>query len=85
MANWYAFNGSGSPGSPLNYMLSANKPSCVTGTKICAIYLDQSVAIPTSFDAGSPMQTYLANALLSLVSQPLGVGVKRFVYLKCNC
>ena len=80
MANWYAYTGIGDPTLSTSYRLSSTKPTCVsTGLDICAIYLNQTDAIPAAFDGVS---TYIANALLTLTAQPTGAGVKRFVYVK---
>ena len=82
MANWYAYTGVGDPTLSTSYRLSSIKPACTgVGPSICAIYLNQTDSIPSTFDG---LSTYIANALLSLTAQPTGVGNKRFVYVKCN-
>ena len=80
MANWYSYTGVGDPTLVASYRLATVKPTCQAGEEICAIYLNQTDPIPSAFDAG--VQTYIANALATLIPQPTGVGVKRFVYLR---
>ena len=79
MANWYAYTGVGDPTLSTSYRLSSLKPSCVAGEEICAIYLNQTDAIPSAFDG---VTTYIANALATQTPQPTGALVKRFVYLR---
>ena len=79
MANWYAYTGIGDPTVASSYRLTSIKPSCLTGEEICAIYLNQSAAIPSTFDG---VTTYIANALATQSPQPSGLLVKPFVYLR---
>lgn len=80
MANWYAYNGIGDPALPGSYYLSDVAPNClVGGCKICAIYLDQSSDVPSTLPG--TIKTYIANALMTLVSQPAN-GFRRYVYVK---
>ncbi|NQX37622.1 hypothetical protein SAMN05421820_103384 [Pedobacter steynii] len=79
MAKWYAYSGNGDPFLSPNYRATTVKPICTTGEEICAIYLSDNDEIPAQFDG---MTTYIANALVTLVPQPTGVGVRRFVYLR---
>lgn len=58
------------------------KPTCVsTGVNICAIYLNETTAVPST-DIEAAVQLYMANAVATLTAQPTGVGIKRFVYVK---
>jgi hypothetical protein len=79
MANWYAYVGVGDPTLSTSYRLSNTKPTCTgVGVDICAIYLNDTNTVPGAFDG---ISTYIANALITLSSQPPG-GAKRFVYVK---
>ncbi|WP_342328700.1 hypothetical protein [Pedobacter sp. FW305-3-2-15-E-R2A2] len=82
MANWYSYTGNGDPTLATSYRLSTVKPVCNLGVQICAIYLNQNELVPNAFNG---VATYIANALVTLTSQPTGGGIKRFVYLKCSC
>ncbi|SDM27657.1 hypothetical protein SAMN05421820_103388 [Pedobacter steynii] len=82
MANWYVYSGWGDPFLSPNYRLVTTKPACTVGSQICCIYLNSNDVIPPQFNGTDNMVTYIANALLTQVPQPTGVGVKRFVYLR---
>jgi hypothetical protein len=83
MANWYAYLGFGDPTLPTSYRLMNFKPTCTgVGGQICAIYLNDTNAIPSAFNGVS---IYISNALGTLTAQPSGVGQKRFVYVRCVC
>lgn len=81
MANWFAYNGTGEIALPGSYLRTSTKPTCVTGgCTICAIYIeDNSSASPSNITS---VLTYIANAQVTLSSQPEGGG-KKYVYVKC--
>jgi len=84
MANWYAYV-SGDPRVAGSYYYSAIKPSCLTGEKICAVYLDDTSTTAPAQVKLDPVLPDISAALMTQVPQPQGVGVKILVYLKCGC
>ena len=84
MPNWFAYDNVGDPLLPGSYYLSSLFPNCLTGgCRICAIYLDDNNDTPTVIP-GTVLR-YIANAHISMVSQPIdGGAARRFVYVK-NC
>lgn len=79
MANWFGYTGTGDPNLPGNYIQVDVKPSCDSGCMVCAIYLNDNTQVPSSIP--SNIKVYIANAGVTLVSQP-AYGAKRFVYMK---
>ncbi|MDO7743209.1 MAG: hypothetical protein MUP99_05525, partial [Pedobacter sp.] len=58
-------------------------PGCAVGTVICAIYVPNGGRTPIS-PLPDSIQQYLSNARSTLVPQPQGVGLKKYVYLRPN-
>ena len=76
---WYSYVG-GNALQPGSYFRTTTKPSCTTGTAICAIYSLNGDTNPSPFS--SNLQSYISNALTQLVPQPAVPGAKKYVYLK---
>ncbi|WP_342328703.1 hypothetical protein [Pedobacter sp. FW305-3-2-15-E-R2A2] len=80
MANWYSFGGCcDGVYDRNNYRKTSVKPSCNLGINVCAIYLNDTADLPSAITL---VELYIANALATQTAQPIGVGVKRFVYLR---
>lgn len=88
---WYVFNGTTSPDAQYaagSYRLlnNGNKPACVNGVQICAIY----VFYPGSIKPNTPpaplsinIRQYVTDALGTQVAQPqFPTNAKRYVYLR---
>ncbi|CAM4422834.1 hypothetical protein SAMN06265348_1185 [Pedobacter westerhofensis] len=87
---WYVYNGSTNADAQYsagNYRILSpdNKPACVNGTQICAIYANFTGTSPTlNPDILSlNIKQYIANGLATLVAQPqIPTDAKRHIYLK---
>ena len=89
--SWYIFNGSISSNAQYdasNYRIisGANKPACVNGVQICAIYAYHPVT-NTSNNPIAPLskniQQYITDGIATQVSQPqIPTNSKRFLYLR---
>ena len=84
---WYAYNGIGDPYLPSSYNIILSrppqpppKPTCVNGTRVCAIYTPLGGINPTT-PLSSNIRLYIANFFLTTVAQPdSSSGTKKYVY-----
>ncbi|MET4142841.1 hypothetical protein ABIB30_005254 [Pedobacter sp. UYP1] len=80
---WYVYDGMGSPFLISSYNFIGNKPTCVNGCKVCAIYAPNGG--PTPSVLSNNIRLYIINLMASPISQPTEpVGTKNYVYGK-NC
>ena len=87
---WYAFIPPGAglqpQFNPANYRLAepaTQVPNgCVSiGGQICSIYAPSGGETPSS-PFSSNLEDYITDALAGSTAQPLGAGVRKFVYVK---
>lgn len=79
--SWYSYNGTGATNQPSSYTLVTSDPTCVEGTRLCAIYAINGGANPSTISAR--IQAYISNLFVTGVPQPvLPVGAKKYVYGK---
>ena len=76
---WYAYVG-GNPQEPSSWFRATVKPSCVTGSNLCAIYAYSGDINPAPFSIN--LSNYISNALISSVPQPSIPATKKYIYLK---
>jgi hypothetical protein len=89
---WYIFNGSSDIDAQYaagNYrsMNNGNKPACVNGLQICAIYCSYTGAkgIHPTIPLSRNITQYITDAFGTQVSQPqFPSNTKRYVYLKSS-
>ena len=81
---WYSYIGA--PGGELNsanYQLTDVSPTCLEGSSnICAVY---GRSIPENYGSNpAPFRAnlirYIATAKATSLSQPIGIGVQKYVY-----
>jgi len=81
---WYSYLGPvGGEVTAGNYLPADVKPTCLQGSAtICAIYARTDVSrygvTPVPFSAN--LIRYIANAKATTLAQPLGLGVKKYLY-----
>jgi hypothetical protein len=80
---WYSLVvADGDPRLSSSYQLLQIKPTCVSGSQLCAIYSPEGSVFPRS-PISLNLQTYIATALANGIPQPQNPpGSKIFVYLK---
>ena len=77
---WYSYI-FGNPFESSSYYPSTQKPSCITGNRICAIYAYDCDFGPIQFS--DRLMIYISNALITGVPQPnIPIRSKKFVYLR---
>ena len=81
---WYSYV-AGTTGDPLiagNYRKMSNKPGCVNGPFICAIYVEDGDETPLS-PLNPRIARYIIDGLANGVAEPqFPIGAKKCVYLK---
>lgn len=80
---WYVYDGIGDPYHASSYRKVTQKPLFESGKYLCAIYTESGDIIPSS-PLSANIQQYIANALVTGISQPphYKKHTKAFVYLK---
>ena len=77
---WFSYLGSGNTSNPLSYIISKDKPTCINGRLVCAIYAQKgSTLTPGNFS--NNLLTYIATGRATGLPQPATpIGSKRYVY-----
>jgi hypothetical protein len=80
---WYAFFGP--VGGELNstyYSQTSIKPTCFEGSPdVCSIYAKTNATYGNNpVPLSTNLITYIANAKATSLAQPIGIGVKKYVY-----
>jgi len=73
-----------------NYLAAPSIPGCsTTGREICSIYgiVDRSSYgdHPSPINADPKLKSYIISAFTFSSAQPIGLGVKRYVYVRDCC
>ena len=78
---WFSYLGAGNVLSPASYVYSQDKPTCINGRTVCAIYATfTGNLIPGGFSEN--LVKYLATGRATGLPQPATpVGSKKYVYL----
>lgn len=78
--SWYVYNNTGDPQLPYSFILSTQKPNCLNGFVVCAIYATDGNPVLTSLSIN--IQNYVAAGLVTGIAQPQGSSIKKYVYMK---
>lgn len=77
---WFSYPGTGNIQSPLSYTLSKDKPTCINGRIVCAVYgQNRGSLIPGNFS--NNLLIYIATGRATGLPQPsTPIGSKKYVY-----
>ena len=79
--SWYAYNGVGDPLQIASYILTTVRPTCLNGSRICAIYTPAGGPTPSILSTN--IRNYIANVFGILIAQPdANPGIKKYAYGK---